>query len=176
LSDSPCGPHSLPCNDIGTPYLRLKHFEADYSFPSSGEVKYALSHNSKPRYELNSYTDRVLKPTVLSPEYSSTSPASRKRRRKGNLVLYFLHTKSMKMQLFATSEKTKPDIENTRGIFLTAVKLTTVHALRLPLQYELREFGINYRVKPTLKEAFHVLYVHTNIHNKVEYTGWARLN
>jgi hypothetical protein len=39
----------------------------------------------------------------------------------------------MKMQMFATMGKVKPDTGNIRGLNLAAVKYTTVQVTRLPL-------------------------------------------
>jgi hypothetical protein len=47
----------------------------------------------------------------------------------------------MKTQMFATSEKVKPDIENVRGLSLAAVKRMTVQVTRQPLYEELHELG-----------------------------------
>jgi hypothetical protein len=41
--------------------------------------------------------------------------------------------KIMKMQMFTTSEKAKPDTENISGLNLAAVKRTTVQVTRQPL-------------------------------------------
>jgi hypothetical protein len=41
--------------------------------------------------------------------------------------------KIMKMQMFATSEKVKPDTENIRGLSLVAVKRKNVQVTRQPL-------------------------------------------
>jgi hypothetical protein len=38
----------------------------------------------------------------------------------------------MKMKMFATLDKARPDIENIRGLNLAAVICTTVQASRLP--------------------------------------------
>jgi hypothetical protein len=38
--------------------------------------------------------------------------------------------KIMKMQMFATSEKVKPDIGNIRGLILAVVKHTIVQVIR----------------------------------------------
>jgi hypothetical protein len=38
----------------------------------------------------------------------------------------------MKMQMFATSEKAKPDAENIRGLSLVAVKCAAVQVSRYP--------------------------------------------
>jgi hypothetical protein len=37
------------------------------------------------------------------------------------------------MDVFATQDKAKPDIENITGLNLVAVKLTTVQVTKLPL-------------------------------------------
>jgi hypothetical protein len=39
----------------------------------------------------------------------------------------------MNMQIFVTLDKAKPDRDNTVGLNLAAVKLTTVPATKLPL-------------------------------------------
>jgi hypothetical protein len=39
----------------------------------------------------------------------------------------------MRMNMFAAYDKTKPDIENIRGLNLAAAKFTTVQVIKLPL-------------------------------------------
>jgi hypothetical protein len=47
----------------------------------------------------------------------------------------------VKMQMFATLYKAKPDTGNIRGLILAAVKHTTVQVTRLPLWRELLKIG-----------------------------------
>jgi hypothetical protein len=39
----------------------------------------------------------------------------------------------MRMNMFVVQYEAKPDIENTRGLILAVVKLTTVQVTKLPL-------------------------------------------
>jgi hypothetical protein len=45
------------------------------------------------------------------------------------------------MQIFATSEKVKPDTEYLRGFSFSAFKRTSVQVTRQSLQQELRDLG-----------------------------------
>jgi hypothetical protein len=47
----------------------------------------------------------------------------------------------MKMKMFATLDKAKPDTENIRSFNLAAIKHTTAQATRLPLKQELLTIG-----------------------------------
>jgi hypothetical protein len=63
--------------------------------------------------------------------------------------------KIMKMRMFATSAKMKPDTEHIRGLSLATVKRTTVHVIRQPLSHELHELGHD-----VLYQALYILYIH----------------
>jgi hypothetical protein len=60
----------------------------------------------------------------------------------------------MKIHMFATSGKVKPNTEIVRGLIFAAVKRTTVQMTRLPLYHELHELG--YRL---LCQALDILYI-----------------
>jgi hypothetical protein len=47
----------------------------------------------------------------------------------------------MKMQMFTTLGKTRPETGNIRGLNLVTVKHTTVKVTRLPLQQEMLKIG-----------------------------------
>jgi hypothetical protein len=49
--------------------------------------------------------------------------------------------KIMKMKMFATLDKAKPNTGNVRGLNLAAFKHTTVQMTRLPLQRKLLKLG-----------------------------------
>jgi hypothetical protein len=54
------------------------------------------------------------------------------------------------MNMFAVWDKVKPDIGNTRGLNLEAVKLTTVQVTKQPLQHEVCKIGMICSAKPVL--------------------------
>jgi hypothetical protein len=66
--------------------------------------------------------------------------------------------KIMKMQMFALSEKVKPDTENTRGLGLAAVKRTTIQVTRQPLYHELNEIRYELLRQPYIY--IYILYIH----------------
>jgi hypothetical protein len=53
----------------------------------------------------------------------------------------------MKMQMFAKSEKVKPDRENVGSLSLAAVKRTTVEVTKPPLWHELHGLGHDLQCK-----------------------------
>jgi hypothetical protein len=60
--------------------------------------------------------------------------------------------KIMKMLMFATLDKANPDTENTRGLNLAVVKLTTVQVSRRPLQHKICKRDMICSTKPVLTE------------------------
>jgi hypothetical protein len=54
------------------------------------------------------------------------------------------------MNMFAVWDK--PDVENTRGLNLEVVKLTTVQVLRQPLQHKICKIGMICSEKPVLTD------------------------
>jgi hypothetical protein len=67
----------------------------------------------------------------------------------------------MKMQIFATWDKVKPDTENIGGLNLAAVRLTAVQMTKLPLYHELRkrrhELGL---IEALCTQCIHLLGIH----------------
>jgi hypothetical protein len=68
----------------------------------------------------------------------------------------------MRMKMFATMEKAKPDTENIRGLNLAAVKHKTVEVTRPPLQGKLLGIGHNLLYRVWADRGF-VYTVYTNI-------------
>jgi hypothetical protein len=54
------------------------------------------------------------------------------------------------MNMFAVKDKTKPDIENIRGLKVAEGKLTTVQVTKLPLYHKIREICMICFAKPIL--------------------------
>jgi hypothetical protein len=50
----------------------------------------------------------------------------------------------------------KPDIENTRGLNLAVVKLTTVQVTELPLKHKISKTVMIYFAKPGLTEGLYI--------------------
>jgi hypothetical protein len=52
--------------------------------------------------------------------------------------------KIMRMNMFAASDKAKPDVENIRGLNLVVVKLTTVQVTKYLLLHKISKIGMQF--------------------------------
>jgi hypothetical protein len=79
------------------------------------------------------------------------------------------------MNMFAVSDKVKPDIQNIRGLKLEVVKLTTVQVTRQPLQHKICKIGMICSAKPVLTVDLRVVQKQEFFSNNMLYVRYVLL-